>query len=90
MVYHLQDITFYNVLCDQVALVIAETTDTEKNLFGFLPKSNRLQQLTKLLSLLYEIGFIDYRSRFRISRLFYSSLRFSNDKFSTGVLIPKT
>ena len=29
MVYHLQDITFYNVLCDQVALVIAETTDTE-------------------------------------------------------------
>lgn len=29
MVYHLQDITFYNVLCVQVALVIAETTDTE-------------------------------------------------------------
>ncbi len=32
---------------------------------------NRLQQLTKPLSLLYEIGFIDYRSRFHISRLFY-------------------
>ena len=30
------------------------------------------------------IGFIDYRSRFRISRLFYSSLCFSYDKFSTG------
>ena len=29
MVYHLQNISFYNVLCDQVALVIAETTDTE-------------------------------------------------------------
>ena len=28
-VYHLQDITFYNVLCDQVALVIAETADTK-------------------------------------------------------------
>ena len=28
-VYHLQDISFYYVLCDQVALVIAETTDTE-------------------------------------------------------------
>ena len=34
--------------------------------------------------MLNEIGFIDYRSRFRISRLFYSSLCFSYDKFSTG------
>ncbi len=33
---------------------------------------NRLQLFTKPLSLLYEIGFIDYRSRFHISRLFYS------------------
>ncbi len=37
-----------------------------------LNDSNRLQLLTKPLSLLYEIGFIDYRSRFHISRLFYS------------------
>ena len=34
--------------------------------------------------MLYEIGFIDYRSRFHFSRLFYSSLCFCNDKFSTG------
>ena len=33
---------------------------------------NRLQLLTKPLSLLYAIGFIDYRSRFHISRHFYS------------------
>ena len=39
-----------------------------------LNDSNRLQLLTKPLSLLYEIGFIDYRSRFHISRLFYSKV----------------
>ena len=43
------------------------------------PQCNRLQLLTKPLSLLYEIGFIDYRSRFHISSLFYS-------KFSIGML----
>ena len=32
-----------------------------------LNDSNRLQLLTKPLSLLYEIGFIDYRSRFHFS-----------------------
>ncbi len=37
------------------------------------PQCNRLQLLTKPLSLLYEIGFIDYRSRFRV----WFSIQFS-------------
>ena len=35
-----------------------------------LNDSNRLQLLTKPLSLLYEIGFIDYRSRFHFFEAF--------------------
>ena len=46
---------------------------------SYTRRCNRLQLLTKPLSLLYEIGFIDHRSRFHISRLFYWSTH-SNKK----------
>lgn len=38
---------------------------------SYTRRCNRLQQLTKPLSLLYKTSFIDHRSRFHISRLFY-------------------
>ena len=42
-----------------------------EDMLGNTRRCNRLQLLTKPLLLLYEIGFIDHRSRFHISRLFY-------------------
>ena len=37
-------------------------------------RRNRLQLLTKPLSLLYEIGFIDYRSRFHLEPLLFKKV----------------
>ena len=57
-VYHLQDITFYNILCDQVALVITETADTEiarhKESLGILTKEQQ-GGLLELSFLCYQV-----------------------------------